>query len=184
MVSLAALWLPVLLSAVLVFIASSIIHMLLSWHASDWKKFPAEDAVLDALRPFNLAPGDYAAPRPQSTAEANTPEFKAKAERGPRVLLTIMGPSTSMGRSLVLWFAYLLVVSLFAGYVASIALGAGTPYLRVFRITSTVAFAGYVLALWQGVVWYSRSVGYTLKSSLDGLVYALLTGGVFGWLWP
>ncbi len=184
MVSLAALWLPILLSAVLVFIASSIIHMVLRYHSSDLRKIPAEDAVLDALRPFNLAPGDYAAPRPHSMAEANTPEFKAKIERGPRVLLTITGPSTSMGRSLVLWFVYLLVVSLFAAYVAGLALGADTPYLRVFRITSTVAFAGYVLALWQGVVWYSRDVGYTLKSTFDGLVYSLLTGGVFGWLWP
>jgi hypothetical protein len=183
MVSLAALWLPILLSAVLVFVASSIIHMVLGYHASDLRRFPAEDAVLDALRPFGLAPGDYAAPRPQSTAEAGSPEFKAKAERGPRVLLTVMSPSTSMGRSLVLWFVYLLVVSLFAGYVASVALGADAPYLEVFRVTSTVAFAGYVLALWQGVVWYSRDIGYTLKSTVDGLAYGLLTGGVFGWLW-
>jgi hypothetical protein len=185
MVSLVALWLPILLSAVLVLIASSIIHMLLGYHSTDLKRIPAEDAVLDALRPFNLAPGDYAAPRPQNAADTSSPEFKAKLDRGPRVLLTIMSPaSRSMARSLVMWFVYLLVVSLFAGYVAGAALGAGTPYLQVFRLTSTVAFAGYVLALWQGLVWYSRDVGYTLKATFDGLVYALLTGGVFGWLWP
>jgi hypothetical protein len=184
MVSLAALWLPVLLSAVLVFVASSVIHMVLSWHASDWKKLETEDAVLDALRPFGLPPGDYAAPQPQNMADARSPAFKAKADRGPRVLLTIMSPSSSMGRSLVLWFVYLLVVSMIAGYVTGIAVGAGTPYLAVFRLASTVAFAGYVLALWPDVVWYSRGIGSTLKSSVDGLVYALLTGGVFGWLWP
>ena len=153
MVSLAALWMPILLSAVLVFVASSIIHMVLGYHASDLRTFPSEDAVLAALRPFDLAPGDYAAPRPQSTAEAGSPEFKARLDRGPRVLLTVMSRSTSMGRSLALWFLYLLVVSLFAGYVASVALGPDAPYLEVFRVTSTVAFAGYVLALWQGVVW-------------------------------
>jgi hypothetical protein len=184
MVSLAALWLPILLSAVIVFVASSAIHMLLRYHSSDWKRVPSEDGVLDALRPFDLSPGDYAAPMPQSMAEMSSPEFKAKLEKGPRVNLTVMGPSNSMARSLVLWFLYAVVVSIFAGYVAGIALEPGTPYLTVFRIASTVAFAGYALALWQGWIWYSRSVGYTLKSTLDGLIYALLTGGVFGWLWP
>jgi hypothetical protein len=184
MVSLTALWLPILLSAVVVFVASSIVHMVLGYHSSDWRRFPSEDAVLDALRPFNLAPGDYAAPMPQNMAEMSSPEFKAKVEKGPRVGMTVMGPSSTMVRSLVLWFFYSLVVSLFAAYVAGIALAAGTPYLTVFRITSTVAFVGYALALWQGWIWYSRGIGYTLKSTFDGLVYALLTGGVFGWLWP
>jgi hypothetical protein len=89
-----------------------------------------------------------------------------------------------MTRSLALWAVYLLVVSLFAAYVASLAFGAGTPYMRVFRLTSTVAFAGYALAAWHDWIWYSRSSSYTLKTTFDGLVFALLTGGVFGWLWP
>ena len=62
MVSLADLWLPILLSAVLVFVASSLIHMVLGWHRHDFKKLAAEDAVMDALRPFNLGPGNYVAP--------------------------------------------------------------------------------------------------------------------------
>jgi hypothetical protein len=184
MISLAALWLPILLSAVLVFVASSIIHMALRWHSTDWQRFPAEEAVLNALRPFHLPPGDYAGPMANSMSETSTPEFRDRLAKGPRVNMTIMGGSTSMGRSLVLWFLYSVVVALLSGYVASVALGAGAPYLLVFRITSTVAFIGYALALWQGWIWYSRSIGYTLKSTIDGLLYALLTGGAFGWLWP
>jgi hypothetical protein len=184
MVSLVALWLPVLLSAVLAFVASSIIHMALRWHASDFKKFAAEDAVLDALRPFALSPGDYAAPMPDSMAHMNSPEFKAKYERGPRIAMTVLGPDNSMGRNLAWWFVYLLVVTVFAAYVAAMTLGTDAPYLSVFRVTATVAFAGYALALWQGWIWYSRSLGYVARSTIDGLVYALLTGGVFGWLWP
>jgi hypothetical protein len=184
MVSLAALWLPVLGSAVVVFVASSIIHMLVGYHRSDWQRFEKEDAVLDALRQFALRPGDYSAPMAKGMAEMNTPEFKAKIEKGPRVMLTVLTSSTSMLRSLVLWFLYSIVVSMFAAYVAGSALGPEAPYLEVFRLTSTVAFAGYALALWQSWIWYSRSIGYTLLSTFDGLVYALLTGGVFGWLWP
>ena len=184
MVSLASLWLPILLSAVIVFIASSVIHMLLGYHATDWKRFPSEDAALDALRQLDLSPGDYGAPMASSMTEMSTPEYKAKLEKGPRVLMTIISPSSTMPRSLVLWFVYSIVVSLLAAYVASAALAAGAAYMEVFRLTSTVAFAGYALALWQDWIWYSRSFGSRLKSTLDGLIYALLTGGIFGWLWP
>jgi hypothetical protein len=184
MVSLTALWLPILLSGVLVFIASSIIHMALPWHNGDFKKFLAEDAVLDALRPFNLPPGDYVAPRPASMKEMGTPEFQAKVARGPRVMVGVLPASNSMPRNLAMWFVYTLVVAVFAGYVASMTLAPGTEYMTVFRVTSTVAFAGYALAIWQNWIWYSRSVGYTVRTTIDGLIYALLTGGAFGSLWP
>lgn len=184
MVSLASLWLPILLSAVVVFVASSAIHMLLGYHSTDWKRFPSEDAALDALRQLDLTPGDYAAPMAASMAEMNSPEFKARVEKGPRITVTILGPSNSMPRSLVFWFLYSIVVAIFAAYVAGITLAPGADYMQVFRVTSTVAFAGFALAIWQGWIWYSRSIGYTLKSTLDGLIYSLLTGGVFGWLWP
>jgi hypothetical protein len=183
MVSLAALWLPILLSAVLVFVASSIIHMATRWHANDFKKFAAEDAVMDVLRPLNLAPGDYAAPLPDSMAHMSSPEFKAKQARGPSFALTIF-VNNSMARNLVKWFVYSIIVGGFAAYVAALALPAGASYMTVFRVTSTVALAGYALALWQNWIWYSRSLGYTVRTTVDGLVYALVTGGAFGWLWP
>jgi hypothetical protein len=183
MVSLVDLWLPILLSAGLVFVASSVIHMALRWHSNDFKRFAAEDAVMDALRPFNLAPGDYAAPLPESMAHMSSAEFKAKQARGPSFALTVL-VNTSIGRNLGKWFVYAIVVALFAAYVASLVLPAGAPYMTVFRVTSTVAFAGYSLALWQSWIWYSRGLGSTLRTTIDGLVYALLTGGAFGWLWP
>jgi hypothetical protein len=183
MVSLVDLWLPIVLSSVLVFLASSVIHMALRWHSKDFTRFMAEDAVMDALRPFNLAPGDYAAPLPDSMAHMSSPEFKAKQARGPSFVLTILA-NTSMPRNLAKWFLYSIVVALFAAYVAALALPAGTSYMTVFRITSTVAFAGYALALWQNWIWYSRSLGYTVRTTIDGLIYGLLTGGAFGWLWP
>jgi hypothetical protein len=168
---------------VLVFLASSVIHMALRWHSKDFKRFAAEDAVMDALRPFNLAPGDYAAPLPESMAHMSSAEFKAKQARGPSFALTIL-VNTSIGRSLVKWFLYSIVIALFSAYVASLTLPAGTSYMTVFRVTSTVAFASYALALWQNWIWYSRGLGYTVRTTIDGLLYGLLTGGAFGWLWP
>lgn len=185
MIPLTSLWLPILVSAVLVFIASSVIHMLLGYHSNDWKKVPSEDEVMAALWKFQIPPGDYFMPRPDSSAQMNTPEFKTKREQGPKVAMTVYpSEEKSMALNLVLWFLYSIVMGVFAGYVAGVVLAPGTPYLTVFRITSTVAFAGYTLALWQSVIWYSRNLGMTLRSTFDGLLYALLTGGVFGWLWP
>jgi hypothetical protein len=183
MVSLVDLWLPILLSAVLVFVASSVIHMLLPWHSNDFKKLAAEDAVMDALRPFNLEPGEYVAPLPESRAQMSSPEFKAKSARGPRFSLTVLRDAP-FARNLALWFVYGIVIAVFAAYVAGLTLPAGAPYMTVFRVTSTVTFAAYALALWHNWIWYSSALGATARSTVDGLVYALLTGGAFGWLWP
>ena len=138
---------------------------------------------MDALRPFNLPPGDYVAPLPESMAHMSSAEFKAKMARGPRFALTVLS-DTSMPRNLAKWFIYAIVIAVFAAYVASLSLPAGAPYMTVFRVTSVVAFAGYALALWQSWIWYSRGFGYTLRTTIDGLIYGLLTGGAFGWLWP
>ena len=185
MVSLASLWIPILLSAVIVFVVSSIIHRVLPYHRTDFGKLPEEDKVMDALRKFAMAPGDYLIPCAGSPKEMGTPEFIGKMKKGPVVCLTVMksGPP-SLGTSLALWFVYSVVVGVFAAYVAGRALGAGAPYLAVFRFAGCTAFVGYTLALWQNVIWVKRSWKATLKSTFDGLVYALLTAGTFGWLWP
>jgi hypothetical protein len=185
MVPLMSLWIPILLSAVIVFVASSILHMVLPLHRNDLRKFPKETDVLDALRQFNLPPGDYAAPMPGSPAGMKSPDFIEKMKKGPHVFMTISpGGSPSMGPYLAQWFVYSIVVSIFAGYIASRALGVGAHYLSVFRFVGATAFMGYSLALAQHSIWYRRNWGTTLKSMLDGLIYGLLTAGTFGWLWP
>jgi len=184
MVPVTSLLVPIVVSAVLVFIASSIIHMVLTYHRTDWKKLPAEDDVMEALRRFNIAPGDYMMPCAGSRSDMNNPAFLDKLKRGPVAVFTVMPGEFSMARNLVLWFIYCLVVSLFAGYVAGAALPPGVEYLEVFRFAGTTAFAGYALALWQNSIWYRRAWSTTIKATIDGLVYALLTAGVFGWLWP
>jgi len=185
MTGLTALWLPILLSAVFVFIVSSVIHMLSPWHQSDYPKLPREDAVRDALRLLAIPPGDYMVPRPQNMEEMKSPEFTEKMKQGPVVLFTVMpnGPM-SMGRNLSMWFVYSLVVSVFAAYVTGRALPQGSAYLSVFRFAGATAFVGYSLALWQMSIWYRRAWSITVKATVDGLLYALVTAGTFGWLWP
>jgi len=185
MVPVTSLWLPILVSAVIVFVASSIIHMLLPFHRKDYRPVPSEDAVMESLRRFNIPPGDYLMPCPTGAHAMKDAAFLEKRSKGPVLMMTVMpGGPINMGGPLGQWFVYSCVVGLFAGYVAGVALPPGAPYLSVFRFVGTVAFVGYSLALWQISIWYKRSWAITLRSSIDGLVYGLLTAGTFGWLWP
>jgi len=185
MVPVMSLWLPILVSAVLAFLASFLFHMVLSYHRSDHARVPDEDGVQDALRKFDIPPGDYMIPCAGSPEGMKTPEFQEKVKKGPIVVMTIMrGSAMNMGPSLAQWFVYLLVVGALAAYVTGRALGPGAPYLSVFRFAGCTAFIGYTVALWQNSIWYKQKWSTTIKNTFDGLAYGLLTAGVFGWLWP
>jgi hypothetical protein len=178
------LWLPILLSAVFVFIASSVIHMVLPYHRNDFRRLEKEDEVMDALRPFGIEPGEYVFPHMGEPKECESDAFKEKLSRGPVGFLTVMSGEFEMGKSLLLWFIYCLLIGLFAAYVGGLALEPDAHYLAVFRIIGTVAFGAYALALLQNSIWYKRAWGTTLKSVADGFIYAAITAGTFGWLWP
>ena len=185
MVSLTALWIPVLLSAVLVFVVSSVIHMASPWHKNDYPRIPNEDAVRAALRPLGIPPGSYMVPRPANPKEMGSPEFAEKMKTGPVLMLQVMpNGMTPIAKNLINWFIYLVVIGIFSAYLTGRAFGPGTNYLTVFRFVGTTAFMGFALALWQMTIWYRRSWVITMKSTIDGLIYACLMGGVFGWLWP
>jgi hypothetical protein len=179
------LWLPILVSAVMVFAASSLIHMGPFWHRSDYPALPREADVQAALRPLAIPPGDYMLPRAGEMKTYKTPQFTDKLRAGPVAVLTVLpnGP-INMGRNLGQWFVYLLVVGVLVAAVTGYSLPAGSPYPTVFRLAAAVAFIAHWAALAQMSIWYRRSWVLTLKSALDGLIYALLTGGTFGWLWP
>jgi hypothetical protein len=185
MVPILSLWLPILLSAVFVFVVSSIIHMALPYHRSDYGKLPSEDEIMDSLRKFNIPPGDYMVPCSGGPEAMNSPEFKAKLNKGPVAIMTVMknGPS-NMGANLTQWFLYSIVIAIIAAYISGRALGPGATYLAVFRFAGATAFTGYALALWQDSIWYKRKWSTTLKNTFDGLLYGLVMAGTFGWLWP
>jgi hypothetical protein len=181
----AALWAPILLSAVFVFVVSSLIHMVLKYHANDMRKLANQDAIQDALRPFNIPPGDYVLPRCDTTKEMRTKEYEDKLTKGPVIVMTVLksGPF-NMGKSMSLWFLFCVVVNIFAAYIAWHAVQPGSSYLSVFRFVGCTAFVGHSLAFFPQSIWYGRSWGTTLKMVFDGLIFGLVTAGTFGWLWP
>lgn len=185
MTALTALWLPILLSAVFVFIVSSIIHMAPLWHKNDYPMLQKQDDVMNALRPLALPPGDYMVPRPQDMKDMRTPEFKEKFTRGPVLMMTVIPNATmSIAKPLGLWFVYILITSVLTGHVAAAALPPGSVFARVCSIAGVTAFVAYAAALWQQVIWYHHSVSITARSTIDGAIYAFVTAATFAWLWP
>jgi hypothetical protein len=185
MLPLTSLWLPILLSAVFVFIASSVIHMAPLWHRGDLSAVPRQEELRAALRPMALPPGEYMLPFCANRKELDSPEFAEKMRQGPVARMTVLpNEPFSMGRPLVLWFVYLLVVGALVAAVLGHVLPAGTPYLRVFKLAGVTSFMGYALGLAQNSIWLSRPWLHTAKGWFDGVIYAALTAGTFGWLWP
>lgn len=185
MVPLGALWLPVLLSAVLVFGLSAVVWMVLPHHRSDFAGLANEDQVRSVLAGGGVTPGQYTIPHAPTREAYREPEMQEKFEEGPNAFLTVLPRGTrSMGKQFAGWFAFLLVVGIVCAYVAGRTLAPGADYLEVFRITGTVGWAAYGFAYVQEAVWFGRPWGFVVKQLGDALLYALLTAGAFGWLWP
>ena len=185
MIPLTALWLPILVSVVIVFFASAIMHMALSYHKSDYRKLPDEGRVTDAMRGAGVTPGPaYFFPYFSFKEMKSAPVIETM-KRGPVGFLTVLpsGPP-AMGKNLFQWFLYCLVISIFAAYLSGRLLPPGTAFRQVFRVVGTVAWLGYGAAHAQESIWSGRSWVVTCKHLFDSVIYALLTAGTFGWLWP
>ena len=181
---LAALWLPIVLSAVIVFVASSILHMVLKYHQSDCSTLPDEDKLLGTLRAAGVKPGYYIFPY-TTHKEMNSPAMMEKFKQGPIGILTVRpsGPP-AMGKYLGSWFAYCLVIGFFTAYLTWHTVAQGAHYPVVFRVAGAAAFMAYGIGPLANSIWKGQPWGMTIKEAFDGLIYGLLTAGTFGWLWP
>ena len=185
MIGLTELWMPLLVSALFVFVASAIIHMALRYHWSDWEAPPGEDDLRAAMRGAGVAPGNYNFPHASAPSDMNEPEMARKFKEGPVGFLTVLpSGAPSMGKNLAEWFIYSVVVGLLVAYVTGRTLGPDAEYLAVFRVAGAVAFVTYAGAEPIASIWFGRKWSTTAKTIFDGLVYSLVTAGAFGWLWP
>lgn len=183
MVSLLSLWLPIVLSAVAVFILSSVVWMVLPWHRKDFLGLPDEPAARAALR--DAAPGLYTLPYCPDRSQMQDPEYVKKLEEGPVGFLVMMPKGNpSMSRSLVQWFVWSLFVSLTVAYVVSRSIPGGVGFTLVFQVSSTVAWMAYCWAYMTEGIWFGRPWSHVVKQIVDGLLYGLATGAIFGWLYP
>ncbi len=184
MTPLTSLVLPILLSAVFVFVVSSLIHMVLQIHKGDYRKLPNEDAVLDAMRSAGVQPGQFMFPCPTSMKDMGSPEMVAKYRRGPIGSL-IVRPSgdIGMGKALMQWFVLCVVISVFVAYLTGLALPPEATGAQVFRFAAAATVLGHAFSSVNDSIWKGLSWTTTAKFVFDGVVYGLVTGATFAWLW-
>lgn len=185
MISLVSLWLPILLSAVFVFVASSLLNMLFKfWHMPDYHVFSNEDEVRAAVRKGVAGAGMYQLPActPETMKQ---PQMREKFKQGPNGLVLIR-PSgeMNMGANLVQWFVFCLLVSLVCALLGRSAMPAGVPHVHVFHIVGLAALLGYAFGPLPNAIWWAHPWGSALKYVIDGVIYALITAATFAWLWP
>jgi len=179
------LWMPIVASAVFVFVVSAVLHMVLPIHKSDFTSLPNEEKVLSSLRSLGVGPGAYMFPHCSSMKEMSSPEMKARLEQGPVGTLIVRGrDGVNMGKALMQWFLFTLVVGVAIAFLAGTTLQHGAHYTHVFHLVALAAFLAYGFSsvtdsIWKGVPWST-----TFKFLFDGAIYALVTAGTFGWLWP
>ena len=185
MVPLTDLLFPILLSAVFVFIVSSILHMVIPIHKDDFAKLPGEEKLLEVMRSENLQPGSYAFPRADSMKDMGTPEMIEKCNKGPVgfMTVTVNGPP-AMGKYLAMWFMYSIIIGIFVAYIAGLGLERGAEFLIVFRMTAAAAILGYAASSIVDSIWKYQRWGITMKFVFDGVLYGLATAATFAWLWP
>ena len=184
MVPLTALWLPIIVSAVIVFVASSIMHVLLKYHEGDCRQLPDEDKVMAALRAVALSRGLYMFPY-GGHKEMKSPAMVEKYKQGPVGMMTVF-PSglPPMAKFMAMWFVYCLIIGFFVAYLTAHTVALGANYLVVFRVAGTAGFLAYGLGQLSNSIWKRQPWRMTIKEVIDGLIYGLLTAGTFGWLWP
>ncbi len=185
MLSLAQLWLPIVASAIGVFVASSVIHMLLKYHNSDYRRLPNEDEVRASLKSSANAPAIYFVPHMMDHKEMQKPENVQKFVDGPIALVTIRKPGApTMGPYLAQWFLLTLFVSVISAYLASKMLGPGSSFLGICRPIATVTFMSYAVGAISNGIWYGKPWGVVAKELLDAVIYAAVAACIFAWLWP
>ncbi|HLV95656.1 MAG TPA: hypothetical protein VKS44_10735 [Candidatus Acidoferrales bacterium] len=184
MVALGALWIPIVLSAVIVFVASSILHMVLPYHRSDYKPLPDEEKVMAALRGAGLKRGLYVFPFCMPK-DMKSPAAIEKYKQGPVGMMTILpsGPPV-LPKFLGMWFVYCVIISFFVALIGHSSVRFGAGYHHVFHVVGLSAFLAYGLANLANGIWRGQPWSMVIKETVDGLIYALLTAGTFGWLWP
>lgn len=180
-----ALWLPIIASAVLVFIASSLIHMVFKWHNSDYRKVANEDEVMAALRAGSPAPGQYVFPHCTDMKQMQDESMVKKYEQGPIGFITLIKPGKpTMGKQLVLWFVFTLVLSTALAGIALQTYGLAADSHEAGHLIGLVSFLAFFSGSVMSGIWMGKPWGAVAKDMLDSLIYSTVCALTFMWLWP
>lgn len=184
MTMLLSLWLPIVVCTVVLFFASFLAWVVLPHHKPDHKPWPDEDALMEFIRSHGSPAGEYIFPWcPDSTA-AQDPAVQKKYASGPWGLLTVWPHQPHMGRNMAMTVLFFFIVTLLIGYIGAAALPPGAGFGQVFQIVGTTAILAYSASEILHRIWFTRPLRAKLMNLLDGIAYGIITGVIFGLLWP
>ncbi|MEQ1828197.1 MAG: hypothetical protein ABL921_19715 [Pirellula sp.] len=174
------LWLPILLAGLASHVLSTIAWTVLPHHKPEWNRLPIENELQDLVQKHNVAPNQFMFPFAASGAECQTEEFKQKQAKCTGMLVLWSSP-LHMGKAIGFTLAFFLVAAFVMGYLGSIALKPGAPFMRVFQFMTTAALLTHCAGIFPNAFWFRRRVAMEL---VDGCVFAIATGLIFAALWP
>lgn len=170
----------ILVAAVGVFVASSLIHMVLKWHNSGYLSFGNEAEVLAAIGKGKPAPGQYVLPYCADMKQMQSPEMQKKFIDGPVGIVFIReNGAPNMGKHLGQWFGVCLAVS-----AAVACLCAASIPGAVTRVAAVSSFFAYGTGWAINAIWDSRTWKTAFVHLADAAIYAAVTAASFALLWP
>ena len=178
------LWMPILATAVLVFIASSLIHMVFKWHMADYNALSNEEEVRAVIRAGSPKPNLYVIPYCADMKAMASEEMKKKFIEGPCALLTIRpSGAPTMGKALGSWFVLNLVIAAIAACLAMSAYPGKEHANAAGQLAGIVTFLTYFGGSVQMGIWMGKPWASVARDALDCIIFAVITGLVFMWLW-
>jgi hypothetical protein len=178
-------WLPILASAIGVFVASSLIHMVFKWHNSDYRALSNEAEVAAAIRAGAPAPGQYVIPHCPGMKDMANEATQAKFREGPVGFITLRpNGMPSMGSALGLWFAFTLLVATISAAIPLQIYGLGGERHAVAHLAALVTLLTYAGGSIQQGIWMGKPWRSVAKDLLDALIFAVVTAFAFAFLWP
>lgn len=184
MSELAALWLPILVSAVAVFFASFLAWVVIGHHTPDWKELPEEEGTMDFLRKSGVHAGLYMFPMARTQEQLKDEAKQQRMNTGPWGTINVWSGPVHMGSNLLRTFVFYLVTSFFIGYLGTLGLDPGATFSKVFQLTGTAGILAYAFGGIPNHIWFGTHRRPMLMDIIDGVAFGLITGLVFALMWP
>lgn len=178
------LWLPILLSAAVVWIISAVVWTAMPHHKQDFIRLPDEDGFMDDLRKSGIKPGNYVFPDFRGSETMKSEKVQKALEHGPVGHLSLWPTPLTMGGKLVATFIVYLVVSILIAYLTRVALPGAAPFAKVFQVAGTAGILAYCFSFIPNAVWFGSYKRTIVANFVDGIAYGFITGAIFAWRWP
>ena len=181
-----SLWLPILLSAVAVWIASIVLGLPFFHHKTDWIGLPKgqEDALASFLRTSDVRPGNYLFPDFRTREAMESERVKKALNDGPVGHLSLWPTPLGMGGKMAATFVVYLIVNTLIAYLTRVAIPGPASFARVFQVAGAAGVLAYGFAHLPSAIWWGAYRRTIVANVIDGMIYGCITGAIFAWRWP